>query len=343
MAVTQNIGLPTAPSQWPVSGFHVRSRHPLYRCAMRLPLELPTQARPVDFMTLGENSLDIIAVGDTARDTGSKRRLAQLRFLPGGQAATAAVAAARLGWRARYAGCLGDDLAAQRIRAALQQERVEARLAVRPGTQSRMAVVLVDSATAERSVLEYRDDNLRLHNDEVDAAAVEETRVLLVDATDVRASIHAAQRARDAGIPTIVDVDAVGDGLDNLLPLIDVLIASATFPRAYTGAQSIRDGLEQLATHFHHTVAIATLGAEGSIALCGGHVVQTPAIRVDATDTTGAGDAFRAGFAARWLETAPAADLEDLLRHATACAGLNCRAAGAQTALPTRAELAAAM
>ena len=316
---------------------------PQYRCDVRLPLELPPPARPADFLALGENSLDVVAVGDGAQTPGSKRRLAQLRFLPGGQAATAAVGCARLGWRSGYVGCIGDDLGAQRIRAALQHEGVDARLFVRPETPSRMAVVLVDSTSGERSVFEYRDDNLSLRSDEVAAARIEDARVLLVDATDVRASVHAARRARAAGIPTVVDVDAMCDGLDELLPLIDVLIASATFPRAYTGAQSIRDGLAQLATHFHHTVAIATLGAEGSIAICGGHVVQTPAIRVDATDTTGAGDAFRAGFAARWLETAPAADLEDLLRHATACAGLNCRAAGAQTALPTRAELAAAM
>lgn len=310
---------------------------------VRFPLELPPSTRPTDFLALGENSLDIVAVGDGPLDLGSKRRLAQLRFLPGGQAATAALACARLEWRSRYLGCIGDDLAGKRIASALQHERLDARLVVRPGTQSRMAVVLVDPASAERSVFEYRDDNLRLHIDEVERARIEETRVLLVDATDVPASIHAARRAREAGIPTMADVDTVGGGMNDLLPLIDVLIASASFPAACTGAGSITDGLEQLAARFHHVVVVATLGAEGSLAICAGGVIRTPAVRVAVKDTTGAGDAFRAGFAARWLETAAAPELEDLLRYANACAGLNCRAVGAQTALPTRADVAAVM
>ena len=57
-------------------------------------------------------------------------------------------------------------------------------------------------------------------------------------------------------------------------------------------------------------------------------------------DTTGAGDAFRGGFAAGWLSLGGDASLEVLLRYATAVAALSCRNCGAQVALPTPGELA---
>ena len=67
--------------------------------------------------------------------------------------------------------------------------------------------------------------------------------------------------------------------------------------------------------------------------------IRTRAYRVDVVDTTGAGDAFRGGLAAAWVRLDAAAPLEDILRYANATAALNCRAVGAQTALPTWAEV----
>jgi sugar/nucleoside kinase (ribokinase family) len=65
---------------------------------------------------------------------------------------------------------------------------------------------------------------------------------------------------------------------------------------------------------------------------------------VDVVDTTGAGDAFRAGLAAAWLGRVSAVsslepELGDLLADANLIASLNCRRLGAQAGLPTAAEV----
>jgi sugar/nucleoside kinase (ribokinase family) len=70
-----------------------------------------------------------------------------------------------------------------------------------------------------------------------------------------------------------------------------------------------------------------------------GHEVRTPAFRVDVVDATGAGDAFRAGFVAAWLRARTPLPLRTALEAANACGALNCRARGAQTALPTWDEV----
>ena len=99
------------------------------------------------------------------------------------------------------------------------------------------------------------------------------------------------------------------------------------------------DPLAALARRFQPALVCATLGQEGSLALVAGTEIHTPGFRVPVVDTTGAGDAFRGGFIARWLAGGDRAHVEDVLTYANAVAALKCRALGARTAIPRRAEV----
>jgi sugar/nucleoside kinase (ribokinase family) len=203
-----------------------------------------------------------------------------------------------------------------------------------------MAVVLIDGVSGDRTILQCRHRDLTLEPGDVDASIVQTGRLLLVDASSIAASTHAARLARAAGMPTMIDVDAPAEGLEALLQAIDVLIVSAGFPRALTGLSGVGEALGALAARFHSAVAVVTLGPEGSLTRCGAREIRTRAPAVAARDTTGAGDAFRGGFAAAWLEAGDGADLERVLTIANVVAALNCREVGAQTGLPGREELA---
>ena len=93
-----------------------------------------------------------------------------------------------------------------------------------------------------------------------------------------------------------------------------------------------------MARDFGAALVCVTLGAEGSLAWCGGREVRTPPFPVDCVDSTGAGDAFRGAFAAACLAS-PEGAIEDVLSYANAVAALNCRALGARGGLPTRDEV----
>lgn len=306
---------------------------------MNLPLRLPSQeSRAFDVVGLGEASLDLVAVTRGWPVASSKQALEQFTMVPGGQTATAVVAAARLGWRARFVGAFGDDDFGARVMGALEAEGVEVTAVRRPGMSSRFAVVLVDAASGDRTILERRDARLALDDADVDGDVFTSGRILLVDATDVTSAIRAARAARAAGVRTIVDVESPVRGLDGLLAHIDVLITAGSFPMAYTGASSVSEGLKGIAERFRPALTVATLGRDGSLAWCQNREIRTPAHPVAAVDTTGAGDAFRGGFAAGWLSLGDAPDVERLLAYANRVAGLNCRAVGAQTALPGRGD-----
>ena len=307
---------------------------------MPLPVVPPQSAdRPFDVVGLGESSLDFVAVvaGDIVPD--AKRPLERFEALPGGQTATALVACARLGHRTRYVGALGSDDAGVAIERALAKESVDVAAIRRPGVPSRVAVVLVDPTSGKRTVLERRDPRLDLQPDEILPVALS-GRVLLIDAVDVEASIAAARAARDAGIPSVVDVDRPGARVHELLRLVPVIIVPEPFLREFAGAGTPGEALRQMDAEFQAAVVVATLGPEGSLARFEGREIRTESLVVEAVDTTGAGDAFRGGFVSAWLGSGTGSGIEVLLRQANAVAGLNCRTVGAQTGLPTPTILA---
>jgi sugar/nucleoside kinase (ribokinase family) len=306
-----------------------------------VPLTLPhASGKAVDVAGLGESSVDLVAVVDEHPAANAKLPIRSLTSFVGGQVATALVACSRLGCRARYAGCLGDDAEAEMIIEALTRERVELRLA-RRRSRSRSAIIIVDR-TGARTVLEYREPALAFAPGEFAAETVTGGRVLLVDGTDPAASRNAAAIARAASIPVVLDIERALDDHEAtvaLLRSVDVIIAAEAFPTTFTGAPRLGEALRRLQDVSGAALVVATLGAAGSLARCRGAEIRTPAFRVDALDTTGAGDAFRGGFIAGWLRAGKEARLDTLLEYANAVAALNCRGFGAQGGLPGSAEV----
>ncbi len=308
---------------------------------MRMPIALPgPDGRPVDAVGFGLNMTDLLVVVERLPQPDSKQPIRRRAYSPGGQAASAMVACARLGWRARYVGCFGDDENGRQGRSSLAGEGVDVSACrVAADTPNGLSVILVDERNGERTVLWSRDPGLRLRPDDVDPDAVCAGRALLVDCHDTAASTAAARHARRAGVRTVIDVERVRDGIDALLAEIDVIITAGDFPAALTGESRPGAALRAIRDAYRPALVCMTLGADGSLALVGDVEVRTPAFRVPVVDTTGAGDVFRGGFIAGWLRAGDAAEVEDVLRYASAVAALKCRGLGAREASPTPAEV----
>jgi ribokinase/sulfofructose kinase len=285
----------------------------------------------------GENSLDFVARLDAEAASTGKRSLTGFDLLPGGQGATAAIGCARLGARVCYGGVFGDDAWGAQSQAALIREGVELVAIERERTPSRIAVILV-GPDGERTVLERRDPRLALGEATEMIRAASRSRLVLVDAVDLPASVAIASASRIAGARTVVDVDRRVPGVMDLLREIDVIVAPDSLLCELAGSRQLPEALQTLATRLRPLAIVATMGADGSLAYMEGELVRTPAFSLEPLDTTGAGDAFRAGLCAAWAEGRNL-ELAALLEFATATAALNCRAFGAQAGLPTRQEV----
>jgi sugar/nucleoside kinase (ribokinase family) len=270
----------------------------------------------------------------------TKTRLDAHTQSAGGQTASAMVALKRLGLRAAYAGRFGSDAEGLFGLGTLAAEGVDVEFAqVIEGARNQIAFIVIDARTGERTIIWDRDARLAYAAEDAPAGFAARGRVLHLDAHDPPACARLAREARDAGTIVSADIDNIYDGLPELLPLIDVLISSSEFPRRLTGIDDERAALKELKAHLgEHSVVGMTLGVRGAVLYHEGayHEVAAFPVPGGCRDTTGAGDAFHAGFLYGLLQ---GEDIENCLTLGCAVAALKCRDLGARAALPTAHEL----
>jgi sulfofructose kinase len=247
---------------------------------------------------------------------------------PGGQVASAMVACARLGLRAKYIGAIGDD-----ERGRIQMESLRGTgvnlddVQLCPNCPNQSAYIIIDRSTGERTVLWRHDDCLRIDPERITPEQISNARMLHVDGYDTAAAARAASLARKHAIPVTVDVDTIYHGFDRVLPNVDYLVASSEFPTAWTGVSDPFRALEAIQEEYGMKVAAMTLGAHGSLARECGRYHYSPAFVVNCLDTTGAGDVFHGAFCYAVLQGMP---MPDALEFSNAMAALNCTALGAR-------------
>jgi ribokinase len=279
---------------------------------------------------VGSINLDIVVGVDRHPAPGETVLGDDRQELPGGKGANQAVAAARLGAEVAFVGRVGDDDAGRRLRDGLAAEGVDVtHVRVDADAPTGVALIAVDRA-GENTIVVSSGANAR-----VSAADVEAARDVLANAAVTLVQHEVPEEAVAAAIAA-----AGGTVVLNPAPArpivapVDVLVPN-------------RGELEALAGRAGDPVALArsldparavvvTLGNEGAAVIEGSRVERIPAPRVDAVDTTGAGDAF-CGALAEALDAG--ADLVEAARWAVRAAAASVTRPGAQGGLPRRADL----
>ena len=310
----------------------------MYLEFMRLPFDVPSH-RDFDVVGFGLNAVDHLVVVPAYPEFDTKIRLTQYEKCAGGQTATAMVALQRLGMKTAYAGKFGSDEAGLFGRESLVIEGVNDDYTdTIEDAKNQVAFIIIDGRSGERTIIWDRDERLAYSVDEAPVGMAARGRALHFDAHDPPACAAMARAARDAGTIVTSDIDNIYEGLPELLPLIDVLITSSEFPQRLTGISDLREALTETHARYGCAIVGATLGARGAIVLCENGFIESPAFAVPGgcRDTTGAGDAFHAGFIYGMLRNE---DLEMCMRLGNAVAALKCRALGGRAALPDKREL----
>lgn len=285
-----------------------------------------------DVVGLGEISIDTVARVDRWPKIGDKVAIADIAEMPGGQIATASLGCARLGLRTALIGAVGREKGGKRALAPLADAGIDISCVRRVrGARTRSAHVYVRNSDGERSVFAHRERALDLKIGGRRERMIRAGRLLMTDTTDLDATRHAVECARAAGIPVMLDADALFPGWQGLLARVEFPVVSRHFADESGQSRDPRACLDVL-TGLGARAAVVTLGEQGAIGRFGDTVIETPARRVQVRDTTGAGDAFHAGFAWSLLRGLSA---EACLRTSCAVAALSCEGVGAQSGLPT--------
>jgi len=268
---------------------------------------------------------------------GAKVSASEFVITGGGCAANAAVAIARLGGRAAFAGPLGggDDQVSSRIVTDLTAEGVDCSGAVRvDGATASVSLILLD-VEGEKTIATRR--GIRLGNVRPANAAklVADVDAVLVDNRFPEFVTAVCRAAQAREIPIIIDLDQATQPDDPLLKLGTHVVSSAEALLGTTGLSDNGAGLQRLAEHVSGFLAI-TDGPNGIYWLDKGRLRHMPAFKVKAIDSLGAGDAFHGAFT---LALAEGRDLDSALRFASAAAALKCTHFGGGAGAPKRAEV----
>lgn len=249
----------------------------------------------------------------------------------GGKGANQSVAAARAGAQVRHLGAMGtgDDWVLDMLGAAGIDTGAVARL---DGVATGHAIILVD-AEGENSIILHGGANRALPAGLVTGglAAIGPGDILMMQ-NETTLQAEAAAHARAAGARVIYSAAPFEiAALRAVLPHVSILAVNEV---------EARDTFAAFGEALPIAGLLITRGAKGAEYrdLETGRIWEQPAFRVQAVDTTGAGDCFAGWFAAGLSR---GEDIATTLRNASAAAALQVTRKGAGNAMPTRAEVAA--
>jgi ribokinase len=299
-------------------------------------------------VVVGSLNMDLVARAPRLPKPGETLAGSAFAQAPGGKGANQAVAAARLGAQVAMIGCVGGDANGATLRAGLEAEGIDcAALATSADAPTGVALIIVDDASQNAIVI------VAGSNAQVTPAVIDEQEALLARADvivcqletppeTVRAALAAGRRL---GRTTILNPAPAASTLPaDWFALIDYLIPNELEAATLSGiAIATPDDARRAARVLKEKGArnvIVTLGAQGVFALLGDDSdgQHLPSPKVEAVDTTAAGDTFIGGFAA---ELARGAAVADAIAFGQRAAALAVTREGAQPSIPRRGEIAA--
>jgi ribokinase len=290
---------------------------------------------------VGSLNMDVIVRVERLPVAGETVLGEDVVFAPGGKGANQAVAAARLGARVALVGRLGRDAFASQLRTGLRAEGVDDTWISEGPEPTGVASIMVDRS-GQNIIAVAPGANAALGSADVATALDQLTAVGVVVAeleVPVSAVMTAAEWARRAQVPFVLNAAPMRPNLDVLLPFVTLLILNESEASVLLDStiHDEADAARALLDRGPSTVVI-TLGDRGAVYATSALVGHVAAPRVDVVDTTGAGDAFVGALAVKWAAAAP---LEEAVRFACAAGGLACTQTGAQAALPRERDVLA--
>jgi len=295
----------------------------------------------VKIAVLGSFNMDLV-MRAARRPRAGETLQADFAMHLGGKGFNQAVAARRLGADVAVAGRVGDDEFGRRFLAALDAEGIDRRAVVVDAHAGTGVASIIVDAEGENAILQAPRANRALSLADVsadslfDGAAV----AMLQLETSMPAAVEFARRARAAGAMTLLNPAPAAPVPAELLALTDVVVPN--FMEARTLTAIAEDGIEaafamaNALRRMGPRCAVVTLGAQGAVLADDGGTAYTPAFRVPAVDTVGAGDAFCAALAVRIAEGSPVAKA---VPFACAAGAIAATRPGAEPSLPSRQDV----
>ncbi|MCG7381170.1 ribokinase [Paenibacillus sp. ACRRY] len=282
---------------------------------------------------IGSSSMDLVVTSSRRPGAGETVLGESFKTVPGGKGANQAVAAARLGGDVTMIGRVGDDAFGQDILNNFKANAVNTQN-VKPVTHLESGTAHIILAEGDNSIVVVEAANREVTPSYVDHAGevIRDADIVLIQQEIPEETVvHVSSLCAEYGTPLLLNPAPARkvpqEVIDNAAYITPNEHEAEILFQGMSPAEALRKYPNKL---------FITEGSKGVRYFDGAEEILVPTYKVEAVDTTGAGDTFNAAFAVALAEGKP---LQESIRFANRAASLSVTKFGAQGGMPTRDEV----
>jgi ribokinase len=289
-----------------------------------------------DVVGIGASVFDSLMLSDEFPREDTKLKVFSTKIQGGGPCATALVAMSKLGIATEYFGVLGTDVFGQYMTDEFRHYGVAVNsVRLVDGERSFNSVMLINKKNASRTCIWNAGTLPAMREDDVPLAKLKQAAYLHLDGNHLETAVYGAKKAREYKVKVSLDAGTPYEGIDDLLPLVDILIPSEEFVERYTGEKNPEQGAEILYRQYKPEILIITQGPKGGFIYDGKCCIYYKPFPAVVVDTNGAGDTFHGAFIAGLVK---GMDVVEAADFASAVAAIKCAHFGAREGIPSYEE-----
>ncbi len=296
-----------------------------------------------DVLVIGSNMIDLISYIDRMPVEGETVEAPDFQMGFGGKGANQAVAAARLGSKVSFISMVGNDAFGQQQLDSFKNNHINI-TGVGVGTKSSGAAPIFVDKSSDNRILIIKGANNELTPEVLDKYAdlIKNTKIIVLQQEiPLETNYHAIDLANQYHIPILLNPAPANKDLDiNHVTKVDFFSPNETELATLTGMPT--NDMDEIKKAAHHMIKLGvknmliTLGSKGVLWVDESTSQLIKAIKVNAVDTTGAGDSFIGSFAHYY---ASGDDIPTAIKHANQYAAVTVTRRGTQKSYPTADEL----
>lgn len=259
-------------------------------------------------------------------------------FSAGGKGANQAVQAAKLKTPTYMVGCVGTDASADFLVNTAKEYGVNVDYIRKvPGSSGMGVINAVEDGSVYACIV--RGANFEVTKEDVDNAMpiLKESGVcILQNEILVEIIAYAIDKAKEAGCIVVLNAAPAIELPEECLSKVDILVVNEVEAEFYChekidSVEKAKTEIKKMAEKYNNNV-IFTLGKDGAVAYENGTIEFIPAMKVDAIETTGAGDSYIGAVSHSIIE---GKSLIEACKFATKCSAITVCRMGAQPSMPT--------
>ena len=295
-------------------------------------------------LVAGSINMDLVVEVEKLPSKGETVTGKTVRYIPGGKGANQAVAASRLGAEVSLIGKVGEDHFGTQLIEFLKSEKLNLEGLSKSILPSGLAVISVDSDGNNTIVYSPgANSEVSVQDIEKQTELIKKSNLILSTfETPIQAVEKLFSIAKRLDKTTILNPAPAHNTSNDLLKNVDYLILNETELAFLTKSAKVPESLEDIEKAAKHLQSggpetiVVTIGSRGALTITDNKVIRTEGIKVNAVDTTAAGDCFVGALAAQLNK---GVGLEESLDFANRAAAVSVQKWGASSSLPTINEI----